>query len=492
MEKQIIKLLNSYGFDAWICGGTARDIYMKRPILNYDIAVCGTLAELQEVLKSKIINVNEYSTSLTIKFKDKEFILYPLKKIELINTYYNFTFTKSLKEDAASRDLTINSLYYNPLTKEWFDYYNSKKDINKKILRFVGDPTTRILESKIRILRLIVTAAILGEEWKIDDQTAKAIYENRLRLVPVNSRQISTEITKLFKYSAKPSIAFKLMRRFYILEDFFPELQQCISVEQSNKSPGLDLYNHIMYCLDAVQPHKANSFLLRFAALLHDIGKPYTKITTDTGLHFYNHENIGAYIAERILFRWGFSRNFINKVTLLIVNHLFDATPYKSNASIRKLIYKVGSNNIHDLLDLRVIDRLGTGRKDISLANIEKLRNKINAALLILDPKHFKLQMLDEEIRTIISNTTAIADQTVPTIKQYLEQKILAGRLQNKTTNLKQAILKINKINCPLDKEHLFKTWTALQNGSADLFPNGNLKCGVFCNFICNKHLLKE
>lgn len=482
MEKSIIKLLNSYGIDAWFCGGTARDLFLGNTPYGWDIAVRADLATLRSKLTSKIVSTNEYSTSMIIKYMDREYTLFPLKKIELVNTYYNYSFTDSLEEDSNTRDFTINALYYNPVTNEWFDFHNGMTDIDNRTIKFIGVPETRIIESKVRLLRAPILSAILGEWWSIDAVACNAIIKHRLKVATINPRQVMVELEKLFLRAAVPSKAFKMFRHLELLEDFFPELQRCIDVEQSNKAIGLDLFQHIMYAIDSINTAKSNVLTIRLAALLHDIGKPYTEVVIDSKIHFYNHENVGAYLAEKILYRWGFSKLLIGKIIFLIQNHLFDASPYKSEVSIKKLIQKIGVSNIHDLLDLRIADRFGTGRPDIKMDGINRLRDRIN--IILADQGVFYLAMNDAEVVDFCGGNEALTE-----ILAYLRVKILAGKLQNKPANLKRAIQKINKIQCPLAKAHLFKTWTDIQNDAADTFPDGKLKCGVFCNFICNRKL---
>jgi tRNA nucleotidyltransferase (CCA-adding enzyme) len=485
MEKSIIKLLNSYGFEAWICGGSARDLYLGNAPNNWDIAIKTDLAAIREKLSAKLISVNDYSTSAVIRYKDTDFTLYPLKKIELVNTYYNYSFTDSLEEDSNSRDFTINALYYNPLTNVWLDFHNSMQDLDNRLIRFIGDPLTRILESKTRMLRAPILSAVLGNAWRIQQDTCDAISKHRLKIATVNPKQIYTELVKLLTRADAPSKAFKLLRFLDLLEDFFPELQRCINVEQTNKAVGLDLFQHIMYAIDSIDKNNPSVLTLRMAALLHDIGKPYTEVEVGGNLHFYNHENVGAYLSEKIMYRWGFSKPFISKVVLLVQNHLFDASPSKSETSIKKLIQKVGTDNIHDLLDLRIADRYGTGRTNIKMDNVNKLRDKINAIIGKQDLEHFKLALSDTDIGLELDKNSEAIDDA----KNYLSYKILSGKLQNKAISLKRSLSKINKIPCPLDKPHLFKTWADLQNGAAEAFPDGKLKCGVFCNFICNRKL---
>ena len=485
----IIKLLNGYGLESYISGGTARDVYLGRKPNGIDVSVKATLSDLRKCLESHIMQVNDHNTSIDLVYENQTYTLYPLKKVTLVNTYYHYKFTNLFQEDAESKDFTINSLYYDPIKEEWLDYFNGREDCDKKIIRFTVDPESRILESKIRLLRAPVLCGILGHGWKLHPTTTEAIEKHRLKIVVAHSKQIQKEMLNLFTRSYKPSKVFNLLRNTKLLDQILPELLYCVGVEQSNKRKDLDLYQHIMYALDSVSIKKDNSLIIRLGALLHDIGKPNTEVYTNTGVHFYNHENVGALLTEKILFRWGFTKNIIDKVSLLVAHHLFDASPKLSKAAVKRLIARVGPEHINDLLDLRIADRKGTGRKNISMSKVELLRKRVRQEMLNLNPENFKLQLTDKEITNVIQKKTDNLPEALNSVKKYLESKVLYGKLFNKRANLRKHLYKVNSINCPLDTKHLFTTWKSWQSNSADVFPNGNLKCGVYCNFTCNKYL---
>lgn len=486
MYKPIIKLLRNHGIESWVCGAAARDLYLGRTPTENSLSVKATLTQLREELQDKLLEINEYDTSVSIQFMNKIYILFPLKKIQLVNTYYNFMYVDSLEEDASTRDFTINSLYYDPLSDVWFDFNNGRKDADNKLIKFIGDPKQRIIESKIRMIRAVILASILGDGWSLETASQKAIQRYHLKAVPIHSKQINEELVKLLKTAEKPSKAFKLMRSTKLLNSLFPELKETINIEQSNKSLNLDLFSHIMLAVDSVSIDKPNAIVIRLAALLHDIGKPYTEVITETGIHFYNHENVGAFLSERILTRWGFNRTIIEKIVILVRNHLFNTYSIKAESSIKKIISKVGTENIHDLLDLRIADRSGTDKK-ISMQKIDLLRDKINVLLAKISPQDFKLQISDQTILSILKKYTDNLE-ALPEVKRYLENKVIFGRLLNKEPNLKKAINKVIQISCPLDKLHLFKTWANIQSGNAETFPDGKLICGIYCNFLCNQY----
>jgi len=489
MVKSIIKFLKSHGYTAYICGGTARDLKLKDTIRYYDISVKATLTELQKSFKDKIINIDPFSTSVTIRYMDTDFTLYPMKRVWLENTYYKFEYTASLKEDAESRDFTINALYYDPLNDQWYDFFDGEKDLENKTIKFIGDPYKKILESKVRILRAPVLAGLLGTGWSLETKTNEAIKDYRFKLVLAHSAQINREMLKIFTRIETPSKVFNILRSAKILDDFFPELALCTGIPQSNKRKNLDLFQHIMYALDSVKLSHPRCKIIRAAALLHDIGKPQCQTNINDELHFYGHEKAGAFLTERILFRWGFKKDFIKKISSLVSLHLFDASKKISDLSVRKLINKAGPDNIHNLLDLRIADRYGTGRANISMEKVEFLRKRVNKQLEKISPEDFKLNITDKDIIKIIDNHTDDPENALVYVKHFLKNKILYDNINNKAQNLKRTIKNAIKINCPLGAPHFFSTQIQVQENRSDSFENGKLKCGVFCNFVCDKKL---
>jgi len=486
MYTGIIKLLESRGYQAYISDETARDIYLGKTPKRHHVAVAAQFTELQQQFKEFIVVSDSYTTTLKFRYRNDLFIVRPLQQIKLDHMYCSYKYTDSFEVDAKYRGYTIQALYYNPIKKTWLNFYGAKLDIDNKIIRLINGQTS-LLEAKIRLLSGPTLAGSLGEGWKLASKTHDAIKASHLKVIMAHTSQIRVELTKVFGECRVPSKVFNILRSTKLLDVLFPELVLCIGIPQSNKRANLDLYQHIMYALDSVKLNQTNSVVIRVAALLHDIAKPHTQIETETGMHFYSHEIVGAMLAERILFRWGFSKPLSKKVSLLVRNHLFDAYAKVPIKSIKRLIARVGPENIHDLIDLRIADRYGTGRKDISMKKVHAFRARINKELAKISPTQFKLVLSETDIHNYIQYSTDNATNAIEPIQQYLENKVLYGRLANKTTNLKRAIREINKIKCPLDKAHLFKTWTKIGKADPEIFEDGKLRCGVYCNFICDK-----
>jgi len=485
MYASIIKLIESRGYQAYISDETARDMYLKKSPKRHCVAVAASFAELQAQFKEFVVSTDPHNSTFKIHYRSNIFIIRPLQIIKLDHTYCSYSSTLSFEADAKHRGYTIQALYYNPIKNTWLNFYNAKQDIDNKIIRLINGESS-LLESKVRLFSGPVLVGTLGEGWKLAADTHESIKKFYLKITMAHTSQIRQEFIKVFGECQVPSRVFNILRSTKLLDSLFPELMLCVGIPQSNKRANLDLYQHIMYALDSVKIGQTNSVVIRLAALLHDIAKPHTQIHTETGMHFYSHEIVGAMLSERILFRWGFPKQLSQKVSLLVRNHLFDAYAKVPIKNIRKLIERVGPKNIHDLIDLRIADRHGTGRKDISMAKVHAFRSRINKELVKISPTQFKLVLSESAIHNYIRYSTDNPHEAVEPVQQYLENKVLYGRLANKTTNLKRAIREVNKIKCPLDKAHLFKTWTGILKDDSEIFDDGKLKCGVYCQFLCD------
>ena len=493
MYNSIIKLIESKGYEAFIEGETARDLYLKKTPTRHYVAVASTFDKLQADFKDFVTHSDPHQTLVTLQYQNVSYILRPLRKIKLDHTYCSYSFTNSFEIDAQHRGYSVDCLYYSPANDSWLNFHNAKKDIDNKIIRLINNPQDSILEAKIRLLSGPILVGQLGDGWKLDETTHNAIKDYHLKIVMAHSVQIYTGMHKLLTEVEIPSRVFNILRSTKLLEPLFPELLLGIGLAQSNKgTEGLDLYKHIMFALDSVSIKQTNCLLIRLGALLHDIAKPHTQVETDSGTHFYSHEIVGATLSERILYRWGFSKAISQKVSILVKNHLFDAWARIPTKTIKKLIARVGPENIHDLIDLRIADRHGTGRKDISMAKVHKYRARVNQELSKISPKQIKLNITNLDIKKYIRFATDNADEAIPHILRYLENKVIYGRVENKVANLKRAIREINRIHCPLDKAHLFKTWSSILKGDEDAFADGRLKCGVYCDFLCDKKKPKK
>ena len=262
-------------------------------------------------------------------------------------------FSTSLKDDLSRRDFTINAIAFDPIADELVDEFGGIRDLKNKLIRAVGDPVERFSEDGLRPLRACRFAAKLN--FNIEPKTFKAISRCLKTAKKVSVERVHDELMKMME-ADKPSIGLELMRRSGLLKLYIPELLKGVGVKQPKPFHKEDVYLHSIHSCDEAPKGKPT---LRFAALLHDISKPSCKV----GMTFYDHENVGALTAEKIMRRLKFSNASIEYAKALIRSHMFNYSYDWSDAAVRRFINRVGPAYVDDLFELRRADVRSMGRK---------------------------------------------------------------------------------------------------------------------------------
>jgi putative nucleotidyltransferase with HDIG domain len=289
------------------------------------------------------------------------------------------TFGDSLEEDLARRDFTVNALALDESKGQIIDLYKGQKDIEAKVIRAVGDPEIRFGEDGLRLMRAIRLVAEL--EFALDSETAAAIQKKAANLKHISRERVRDELVRILE-SRQPMMALVLAQKLGILEFIAPELILGIGVEQ-NQAHSYDVFEHIMRSLQHAAD-KDYSLDLRLAALFHDIGKPESRRWSDEKKEwtFHGHEVIGSRVTRKALEDLKFSRETIEKVVKLVRWHMFFSDPEKiSLSAVRRMIANVGEENIWDLLNLRICDRIGTGRPKEQPFRFRKYKAMVEQAL---------------------------------------------------------------------------------------------------------------
>jgi poly(A) polymerase/tRNA nucleotidyltransferase (CCA-adding enzyme) len=369
----ICNILLNNGFECYLVGGSVRDLILQIPVYDYDFA---TNARPEQVMKlfKKVVPTGIKHGTVTVLMR------YAQYEITTYRSDGNYTdgrhpdsvaFSDSLKEDVERRDFTINGLAYDVNNRVIIDYVGGMGDIEKKIIKTIGDPLQRFSEDGLRPYRACRLAAKL--HFSINKKTLEAIPQMLDVASKISVERVRDEIKKMLE-ADKPSVGFEYMRVTGLLQLCLPELSQGFGMEQ-NKYHLYDIYYHSIYSCDAAPKDKP---LLRLAALLHDIGKIATRREGHDGdFTFYNHEVIGAKIARKIMRRLKFSNDEIEYVTNLILNHMFHYTQDWTDGAVRRFIRKVGLDNLQDLFILRLADRSGNGMRDGLPEPIKKLKKHI-------------------------------------------------------------------------------------------------------------------
>ena len=380
----ILNKLNEEGFDAYIVGGCVRDKLLGLHSHDYDITTSAKPDEIKRVFKDfKTILIGEEFGTVGVLVDET---LYEVTTFRIDGKYLNFrkpenvTFSKSLRKDLERRDFTINAMAMDS-SGELYDPFGGKKDLDDKVLRAVGSPHERIKEDAIRILRAIRFAGRF--DFYIEDELFDAISFERKLLKKISPERIFDEFSKMIT-SERPSYYLLLMDETGVLDVIFPELKRTVGFSQFSPYHDKTLFDHLVCVMDEVKPDLA----LRLAALFHDISKVDTlSIGEDGRGHFYGHEVLGADLVSEILKRYRVSNKIIDKVKILILDHM-KVHSEMTDKALRRQIKRVGRDNVLDLYDLLIADCKCT-RIDRDASFIIKRKNRVKE---LLDEKEMKTE----------------------------------------------------------------------------------------------------
>jgi len=365
--ENLAKKFAGAGFELYVVGGAVRDYLMGKLIYDWDFATNGTPEQILEVLGEDAFYDNKFGT-VGFPYKEGE------RPFEVTTFRTETTYSDSrhpdevkwgttLEEDLLRRDFTINAMALQVGKEEIIDLYDGQKDIKKKLIRAVGDPIERFSEDALRMMRAVRIAAELG--FTIENGTFEAIKMHVSSIQRIARERVRDELLKIMG-SSYPHEGVLMLHSTGLMEEILPELSKTFGVEQ--KSPGRHhIYDVGTHSLMSLKNCKSVDPIVRFATLIHDIGKPVTFKKSNKGLiTFYNHEVVGARIAKNIANRLRFSKKDTEKLWKLVRWHQFTVDEHQTDKAVRRFIKKVGTENIEDMLALRVGDRLGGGATETS------------------------------------------------------------------------------------------------------------------------------
>lgn len=370
----LCRCLEQAGYRAWVVGGSLRDLLLGRVPKDWDLA---TSARPEAVIRlfKRVIPTGMAHGTVTVLWQGAPYELTTLRGEGAYSDSRRpdeVFFVKSIEEDLARRDFTVNALAYDPLSDRLIDPFGGIADLERSLLRTVGKPQERFSEDGLRVLRAARFVATLGFE--LDPATAAAIPQALGAFARVSKERVRDEWLRTLQ-AGRPSRGFEVMRESGILAVTCPPLLEQVGCAQ-NKYHAYDVWNHSLACLDASPPEP----LQRLAALLHDLGKPRTRALSDKthDYTFYDHEHVGADMAETWLRDYRFSNEERTRIVHLVRHHLICYSSEWSDAAVRRFVRRVGSEHVEALLELARADALGKGRPvEAELAALEELRARI-------------------------------------------------------------------------------------------------------------------
>ncbi len=417
---ETMKKFTDIGAEIYIVGGAVRDVLSGVPIDDWDFTTNLTPEEIIKLFPENSFYDNVFGTvgikisipchsgegrNLCNKNIDSDFRQNDINsenvnnkeeceiyEITTFRTESSYTdkrrpdkveWGKTLEEDLQRRDFTINAMAFrlgnvipakagiqasgslDPRLRgddntgvvvevELIDKYNGQQDLKDKLIRCVGDPNDRFGEDALRMMRAVRISTELG--FQIEPRTFEAIKNNHELLKEIAQERITEEFRKILA-SKFPVEGIKFLQTTGILEILIPELLAGYGMKQKGHHI-FDVYEH---SLKALQFCDNPDWAVRFAALLHDIGKPVVARGEGEARTFYNHETVGTNIAWNVAKRLRLTKEEAKKLTTLVRWHMFSVSEFLTDAAIRRFIRRVGKENIEDMMDVRIGDRLGSG-----------------------------------------------------------------------------------------------------------------------------------
>lgn len=444
VAKQIVETLEKAGYEAWIVGGAVRDLLLTRSTKDWDITTNAKPDEVIPLFTESFYDNNFGTVMVAGKHLKSQFNLaddvasddsiFDITTYRTDGVYSDkrrpdtVTWGKSVEEDLARRDFTINAL---AMGKDGriLDPYLGQEDLKKGLIRAVGKPRERFEEDALRMLRAVRLGAELG--FVVEAETLAAIKEKAENIKEISWERIGAEVMKILA-SPNPADGVLLLHNVGILKTVMPELLLSKDIRQG----GHHIYDVFTHAVEALRACPSPDPVVRLATLLHDVDKPVVaKAGGERGVTFYGHEVSGARTAKKIAERLRLSKRDQDRVFTLVRWHMFVYESKMTDASIRRFIRRVGKENIHDMMALRIGDRIGGGSKATSwrLTELQKrigeqfyeplsLKDlKINGAdvmkILSISPSKKVGEILNTLFEEIIEDSSK-------NDKEYLEKRI--------------------------------------------------------------------
>ena len=451
IPKEVQFIINEFkkaGFEAYIIGGCVRDLLRGIEPEDWDIATNAKPKEIQKIFPKSFYSNQFFTVTAQTNSKNPK-----LKEIE-ITTYRSeakytdkrhpdvVKFAKTISEDLSRRDFTINAMALGLSasdTDRLIDPFGGQKDLKNKTIRAVGNPEDRFSEDALRMLRAVRFATTL--DFKIEKKTGQAIKKNAPWLQAISKERIRDELLKIIMVE-KAADGLELLRELSLLRYIIPELEEGYKVTQ-NKHHIYECYEHSLLSLKYAAKRGFNKYV-RFASLFHDIGKPRVKEGEGQDATFYNHEIVGAKMTLQILERLKFPKKDIEKIAKLVRYHLFYYHPDEvGESSVRRLVRQVGPENMEELLQVRMADRIGSGVPKAEPYKLRHLRYVIEK--VSRDP--ISVKMLEVKGNDVIRILDIQPGPKVGQILDVLLSYVLEEPKRNKKEFLEKEIKKLGKLS---------------------------------------------
>jgi tRNA nucleotidyltransferase (CCA-adding enzyme) len=365
--------LYQHNYQVYLVGGAVRDLLSAKPPHDWDLATNALPDKVEALFPDTLPTGKQYGTITVRSGKNAVEITTFREDLDYRDGRRPaaIRFSPDITADLARRDFTVNAIAYDPASAVLIDPFDGRKDLQRQVLKAVGDPAVRFREDGLRMFRFYRLIATL--DFKPDRATAQAV--NPAWINSISPERIGSELTKLLTGAAVVK-GLEGLQKSRLLEKVIPELNPAeLAI---GDTPTKKLWRHLILTTASIQPQPQ----LRWAALLHDLAKPLTKSYEPDDIHFYGHAEKGSELSREILTRMHFSNSLIETVSSLIRWHMFIIPAQGTDAAIRRLIAKVGTTVMPQLLELRRADIVASGHITTQTWEIwQNLSTRVIAAL---------------------------------------------------------------------------------------------------------------
>jgi tRNA nucleotidyltransferase (CCA-adding enzyme) len=366
--KLILDTLQDQGYQAFIYGACVRDTLLGLKPIIWDITTDALPPDIILLFDDRhgfnaVPAASDYGI-VSLIYQGENY------RLSTFRSGVEHRFSEDINEELGHNDFTLNALAYN-YQQGLVDPFGGASDIRNRLIRSPGDPSTSIREDPVRMLRAVRFEAQLG--FAIDSSLLQAIldYSGTDGFNFYNSEKVCNELTQIL-LTDQPSFGISRLHELHLLNHLLPEMVPTIGFDTKSSYHDKDVFEHTLMVLD----HTTPDLTLRLAALLHDIGKPACLTIDAAGEgHCYGHASIGAEMAKEVLSRLNFDQKTISAVCALIKEHMNDYDK-ASELSIKRLIQRIGPDNICNLFELQLADIEVSPRTGRDINRVRSIRTK--------------------------------------------------------------------------------------------------------------------
>ncbi len=386
--QDIAKQFEQHDYQIYLVGGCVRDLLLKKQLKDWDFTTNATPEQITSLFPDSFYDNTFGTVGIPLEVGGEKHVI----EITTFRTEKEYKdhrhpesveWGKTIEEDLSRRDFTVNAMALRLSSlaqnkQDIIDPYNGQEDLEKKLIRAVGDPAKRFKEDALRLMRAIRLATQLT--FSIEPSTLQEIIHDASLLTEIAKERVRDELMKILA-SDFPYDGIMLLKNTELLKHILPELLEGIGVSQER--PGRhhkeDVFTHNVLSLKFCSSPDP---IVRFATLIHDIGKPRVASSDESGLViFHNHEIVGARMASEIADRLRFSKKEKQKIVTLIRWHMFTVDENITDSAVRRFIRRVGVETVQDMMDLRIGDRLGGGTQTAESWRLKLFKKRVEEQL---------------------------------------------------------------------------------------------------------------